>query len=483
MNALLTLILVIVIIAQGEIAGCLPAAAVEHGASLAAHERMNDTGAPGDAQIRGTSDQDRESSFVRTVMALLETQFVRPISERQLIESTLKKITLILPPHCTESLDPVEECLDPPGRCLMESLRSVSNSCSIELDRVVLGALRIMLKNVDPNAALLDPTMLQELKISVSGRFGGVGMVVTERDGDYVVISPFDGSPAYRAGIRPGDTILEIDGHQLHGLPLLEVLRMVRGPAGSKLSLTVRNAKTGRIERMHLKRLVISVPPVRYAMFQGAMGYLRIVNFQENTAAQVGKALQRMRDSTRSGLKGLILDLRDNPGGLFDEAILVANLFVSSGLITSIKGRGAKPENEFFASREGALPAVPTVVLINKGSASGSEILAGALQGKPHVLVLGERSFGKASVQAVFPLGKDMALRLTTAHYYTADGRDIEGQGLEPDVYVESPEDLGRDEVGKPRPEAIEEDPVVRKALEFLERGNLSNRSPFFTWY
>lgn len=417
------------------------------------------------------------------VMRIVHAHFVRNPSSKRVFENTLKKLVLVLPPHCTEGTESFAECSQSAEQCFIESLRDISHRCDLEMDRLVQTALRMLLHGLDRNTGLLDATMIKELKISMSGRFGGVGMVVTERDGDYVVISPFDGSPAYRAGIRAGDTIVEIDGHPLHGLPLLEVLRLVRGPAGSRMKLTVRSEKSGKTGRVRLRRRVIRIPPVRSTMLSKGIGYLRIVNFQNDTAEQVKKALNRMFRSGRGGLKGLILDVRDNPGGLFTEAIQVADLFLSSGCITSIRGRDVQTQSEFTAQAKGTFPEIPIVILMNKGSASGSEILVGALQGRSHVLVLGERSFGKASVQAVFPLGKGKAVRLTTAHYYTADGRDIDGKGLEPDVPIEMPENLGRKTLGALNAEDVEVDAAVQKALEYLQQGEFPRRSPFSSWY
>jgi carboxyl-terminal processing protease len=263
----------------------------------------------------------------------------------------------------------------------------------------------------------------------------------------------------------------------------LEVLRKVRGPSGSIMSVRVKQARTDSVREFKIRRRIIQIPPVRFAMISHDVAYLRIVNFQETVSADVQQALSQF-SRVRAADKALILDLRDNPGGIFDEAIQVAGLFVSSGPITSLRGRNPSLNREFTAPGQRILPETRIIVLINQGSASASEILAGALQGRPNVVVMGRRSFGKASVQAIFPIHKGMALRLTTAHYFTPEGRDIDGKGLQPDVVLE--EDSVRPErtrVDVLRADQLEDDPWIRKVLEHVAAGDKSGSSPFSTLY
>ncbi len=417
------------------------------------------------------------------VLRLIDTQYAEPISKRDVLEHVLKRLALTMLPQCMDGVPRMEDCAGPSEQCFYNAVEAIARNCGADKNRLLKNSMKMLLRDLDPNSGLLDSSLLKELKISTSGRFGGVGMVVSPKAGDYVVVSPFDGSPAYKAGIKSGDTIMEIDGKPLHGMPLMEVLQLVRGPAGSRMSLTIKDKKTGRIGRVRLRRRVIRVPPVRHTMLPDGIGYLRIVNFQNDTATLVKKALERMFDFDEGGVKGLILDLRDNPGGLFGEAIAVADLFLPSGVITSVRGRTSESYSEFKARSEGTYPEVPMAVLINKGSASASEILAAALQSRPDVLVMGERSFGKASVQAVFALGKGTALRLTTAHYYTPDGKDIHGKGLEPDVKTPSPKGLNRTRIGVSDVRTLLSDPEIGKAIAYLKRDNLKGRSPFSSLY
>jgi carboxyl-terminal processing protease len=414
-------------------------------------------------------------------MHLIVENYVEKMSPEDLFKTVMDKLALVVLPQCMEDID---KCSGDVDECFVTDINTMAMRCNLDVNRLLCAVLNISLQGLDPNSCMMDAAMLKELEIGTSGKFGGVGMVVSAKGADYVVVSPFGGSPAYRAGIRAGDTILAIDGQSLHGLPLLEVLRKVRGPAGSAMYVTVKDSKSGSVRQMKIQRRTIRIPPVRYLWLEPKVGYLRIVNFQKGTAGEVYKALSHVPARGLGESAGLILDLRDNPGGIFDEAIQVANLFKRSGIITSVRGRRSRLNRDFRANGDGKLPQIPLVILINKGTASASEILVGALQGLPKVLVMGEHSFGKASVQAIFPLNKGMAIRLTTAHYYTADGRDIDGKGLAPDVEThESDENPTVGKIDLLNSEQLRSDSDVRAALAYLHSGVTPTRSPFSSWY
>jgi carboxyl-terminal processing protease len=433
---------------------------------------------------REQANRDVETPLFKAVVQLVRDQYVHEINAETIFENPVHKLLLTLPPLCLENLPNVMQCSAEADECLLEAVKAVAVHCHLSSEFVFRTVLNFILKDLDPNSCLLDQDMLKELAISTSGKFGGVGMMVAPRNGDYVVISPFEGSPARKAGIRPGDIMLEIDGRPIHDLPLMEVLRQVRGPVGSVMSVTVKSGQSGVIRHVNLRRKTIIIPPVRYTVLGDEIGYVRIVNFQASTSAELEKALERIKARCKGSLQGLILDLRDNPGGLLDQAIHAARLFVSSGTITSLRGRNQKLNREFIAERSAVMTGVPVIVLINRGSASASEILAGALQGQPHILILGERSFGKASVQAVYPLGGGTALRLTTAHYYTAQGRDIEGKGLEPDVTMDEPsEHLETEKIDALNPQQLLEDPWIQRSLEYVRAGGASPGGPFPSLY
>ena len=250
------------------------------------------------------------------------------------------------------------------------------------------------------------------------------------------------------------------------------------------MTLSLKSSGTDEVRQVRLRRRLIRIPPVRHQMLERGIGCLRIVNFQNSTSREVRKALGKMFRSVPGGLKGLILDLRGNPGGLFDQAIAVADLFLREDVITRVQGRGERMNREFRAEPRGTFPRIPMVVLIDRGTASAAEILAGALEGRPDVIIMGEPSFGKASVQGIFPIPGGRALRLTTAHYYTPDGRDIDGRGIEPDVEIAQPRNLdSNDELSLEQEDAFAADEGVKQAVRKIFRLRRSGRSPFGNLY
>ncbi len=304
-------------------------------------------------------------------------------------------------------------------------------------DKTLLeNAIRGMLSNLDPHSAYLDPQAFQELQESTSGEFGGLGIEVGMEDGFIRVVSPIDDTPASRAGIEAGDLIVRIDGQPTKGMSMQEAVDMMRGKPGSKVELTIVR-EGGQPFDVTLTRAVIKVQSVRTEVLEDGYGYLRITQFQVNTGAEVGKALASLRKDNKAPLKGLVMDLRNNPGGVLQAAVEVADHFMTKGLIVYTQGRIANSELRFSADPADASQGVPLVVLINDGSASAAEIVAGALQDSRRAVVMGTDSFGKGSVQTVLPLNNDRALKLTTALYYTPNGRSIQAQGIVPDIEVQ----------------------------------------------
>lgn len=421
-------------------------------------------------------DQTTPSATLSEIFRLIDTYYVEPVSISKLLTGGWKRLILTLPPHCIEGISPI--WLEETNSVWQSVERShaVATACNMERSRIVSMLINFALRDLDPNTSLLDPIMVKELRISLAGEFGGVGMTVSSKDGRHTVLSVTEGSPAHRAGIRLGDEILEIDGLPLADMSLREVLERVRGPLGSVIWLTVREATTDTVRHLRLRRTSLIVPPVRSAVLSGDIGYLRLLNFQKNTTQAVQKTLRKLKKQTKGTMKGLILDLRDNPGGLFHQAVQVADMFVDSGIITSIRGRGGQLHQEFKASHRVMKLRVPLVTLINHRTASAAEVLVGALKGRPDVVVMGERSFGKGSVQAVYPLPTGEALRLTTAHYYTASGCDIEGKGLEPDIQISAANSPSLPEEGELYPASILSDPVVLEACELLQVKALGGR-------
>jgi len=303
-------------------------------------------------------------------------------------------------------------------------------------DKTLLeNAIKGMLSNLDPHSAYLDPQTFRELQESTSGEFGGLGIEVGMEDGFVKVVSPIDDTPASKAGIQPGDLIVKIDGQPTKGLSMLEAVDKMRGEAGSKILLTLVR-EGGKPFDVELTRAVIKVKSVKSQLLDDGYGYVRITQFQINTGEEVGKALNKLRKDNGKQLRGLVLDLRNNPGGVLQAAVEVSDHFLKKGLIVYTEGRIANSELRFSADPVDASEGVPLVVLINGGSASASEIVAGALQDHKRGVLMGTDSFGKGSVQTVLPLNNDSALKLTTALYYTPNGRSIQAQGIVPDIEV-----------------------------------------------
>lgn len=305
---------------------------------------------------------------------------------------------------------------------------------NLETEQLIQGAMKGMISQLDPHSSVLTPEEFKEMQIETSGSFAGVGMVITLKDGLLTVVSPIEDSPAQAAGIRSGDAILKIDEAATQGMTTEEAAKRLRGPKGTKVKLLILSDGTQEPREVELVRDVIRVKSVKTSMLAPGYGYARVSQFQENTSEELARQVALLQKQTP--LRGLILDLRNNPGGLLDQAVAVSDFFLKKGLIVYTKGRRADQELSFRAKNDGNEPTCPLVVLVNAGSASASEIVAGALQDQRRAVVLGSQTFGKGSVQSVFPLDEGWALRLTTALYYTPKGRSIQATGIAPDITV-----------------------------------------------
>lgn len=302
-------------------------------------------------------------------------------------------------------------------------------------DRTLLrNAMRGMLSELDPHSAYLDADAYQSLRESTQGEFGGIGIEVGNENGQLTVITPIDDTPASRAGLLSRDMIIAIDGTPTDGMSLQEAVSMMRGEPGSQLRISILRASDDAPREFTLTREIIRSESVKHELLEAGYGYLRISQFQSRTPDQARQAIERMARS--QPLDGLILDLRNNPGGVLQAAVGVADLFLEEGLIVYTEGRLSDTELSFSASPTTPAGDVPLVVLINSGSASAAEIVAGALQDQRRGVVMGTESFGKGSVQQIMPLGNGEGLKLTTALYYTPNGRSIQAQGITPDVEV-----------------------------------------------
>jgi carboxyl-terminal processing protease len=321
---------------------------------------------------------------------------------------------------------------------------------------LVEGAISGMLKTLDPHSSYLNPDAYKELQVETKGSFGGIGIEITVRDGVLTVVSPLEGTPAYELGIQAGDQILRVDGEPTKEMTLMEAVKKMRGPKGTKVVLTIMREDFLQTKDFVITRDTIAIKSVKTKILEPGYGYIRISQFQSSTAGDLRKALLNLEKENKP-LKGIILDLRNNPGGLLDQAVKVSDEFLDDGLIVYTGGRLKSQDMRFEAHMNTRPHPYPIVVLVNEGSASAAEIVAGALQDQKRAVIVGVKTFGKGSVQTVMPLRNGAALRLTTAIYYTPSGRSIQAKGIEPDIIVERTLPQRMEEKGE-RPRIIREE-------------------------
>jgi carboxyl-terminal processing protease len=328
--------------------------------------------------------------------------------------------------------------------------------------KLITDAIAGMLNGLDPHSAYLDADAFKELQVGTHGEFGGLGIEVGMEDGVVKVISPIEDTPAYQAGIKPGDFIIKIDDTLIKGMSLNDAVKRMRGKPGSKIVLTIIRKNEPKPFEITLVRAIIKVQSVKSKLLEPGYGFVRITQFQEMTGQNLATALEKLVKENKGPLKGLVLDLRNDPGGLLTGAVAVSSAFLPrDALVVYTEGRTedakmrltANPDNylrsnsdkDYLEKVPGSIKSVPLIVLVNAGTASASEIVAGALQDHKRAVIMGEQTFGKGSVQTVLPLGNGTGIKLTTARYYTPGGRSIQAKGIEPDILVEDPASVGRD--------------------------------------
>jgi carboxyl-terminal processing protease len=306
----------------------------------------------------------------------------------------------------------------------------------VSVKDLVYGAIEGMLASLDPHSGFMSPEIYKEMKVDTRGEFGGLGIEISLRDGILTIVSPIEDTPASRADLQAGDHILKIEDQYTKGMELMQAVHLMRGVPGSTITITIMRSSFEKPQPFTLEREVIKVKSVRSKTLGNGFGYVRLAQFQERSGEDLGNALDELREVNGGSLQGLVLDLRNNPGGLLDQAVDVADKFLSEGLIVYTQGREDDAQMEFSATRSGTEADYPMVILINGGSASASEIVAGALQDHGRAVIMGTQSFGKGSVQTIIPLSDESGLRLTTAKYYTPDGTSIQARGIVPDIEV-----------------------------------------------
>lgn len=308
----------------------------------------------------------------------------------------------------------------------------------VDSAKLTNSAIDGMLKTLDPYSAYLSPERYRELEIGTSGEFGGVGMEVSEEKGVLTVITPIEGSPAEKAGIKPRDQIIEIEGKSTQGMVVQEAVELLRGPRGTAVKITIRRAGEAEPKVVTLIRDKIVVKSVKSELLDNGIGYVRLTQFQDHSSQELRDAITGLEAQNGRELNGLVLDLRNNPGGLLTEAIDIVDEFIDNGLIVSVKGRTREQTREYYATKNGTFRMFPVVVLVNDGSASASEVVAEALQDSKRAVILGTKTFGKGSVQTIIKLEDGSGLKLTTAKFYAPSGRSINEVGVTPDIKVEN---------------------------------------------
>jgi carboxyl-terminal processing protease len=305
----------------------------------------------------------------------------------------------------------------------------------VDDSKLIYGAIKGMMDTLDPHSTFMPPDQYKQMKVDTQGEFGGVGIEVEVRDKWITVVAPLEGTPAERAGIKPGDQIRAINGKSTEDMRLFEAVRAMRGPRGTRVRITIKRQGVKKLLKFEIVRDIIKIVSVSSKMLAPSVGYVRLKKFQERTDEQLKLALDRM--IKKGKLRGLILDLRNNPGGLLDQAVRVADLFVESGLIVRTKGKRGRLMDSEKAHSKGTYSGFPMICLVNGGSASAAEIVAGALQDHKRAVVIGTGTFGKGSVQTIIDLDDGSGLKLTIARYYTPKGRSIQERGIAPDILVQ----------------------------------------------
>ena len=355
------------------------------------------------------------------------------------------------------------------ARLLAEVIDRIKDDYVDSTDRheLMSKAIRGMVGELDPHSAFMDAEEFEDLRIATEGNYSGIGVEVALQAGVIVVVAPIDDSPAARAGIRAGDAIVGIEGRKVEDMELPEAIAQIRGEPGTIVKLTLAR-EAARPFDVAVERAIVSVHSVRFEVIEPGYGYLRISQFSETTGPDIGNALRSLVEQAGGRLRGLVLDLRNNPGGVLDAAVAVSDAFLEDGIIVTAEGRSKESRFRMDATAGDLTQGAPIVVLVNQGSASASEIVAGALRDNGRARLIGQRTFGKGSVQTVMPLSDGQALKLTTSRYYTPSGVSIHESGIEPDVALPAPQTVV---LGGDGP-VVARDAEIRAALAWLKTGN-----------
>ena len=336
---------------------------------------------------------------------------------------------------------------------------------NVDDEQLFKSAIKGMVSDLDPHSSYLSKDDFNELKIGTTGKFGGLGIEITTEDSFVKVISPIDDTPAQKVGIKSGDLIIKVDDTSLENMSINEAVKLMRGEPGTKVQITVIRKKAKKPIVFDIKREIIISKGIKSKLFNDDIGYIRLSSFQSNSTNHVKNAIYALSKESKNSLSGLILDLRNNPGGVLGTAVGISDLFLKKGKIVYTNGRTLNSKLEYFATPQDVLEGTPLIVMVNEGSASASEIVAGALQDNKRAKILGAKSYGKASVQTIQELSDGSALKLTTARYYTPMGRDIHKHGIDPDITIKISEN---DIVSLPKP--YDKDKQLFEAISMLKQ-------------
>jgi carboxyl-terminal processing protease len=394
---------------------------------------------------------DIETDFVSNTE---ETQMNTTLSKKALLFFASLTLLFLLGPHGDSRVSAIDRNTYRNLKTFSEVLDMVEKNYvePVENSKLIQGAINGMIKSLDPHSSFMTPEMYKDLEVETRGSFGGLGIEITILKEVLTVVSPIEDTPAYIAGIKAGDQIIRIDGKTTKDITITEAVKRLRGPRDTKVTITIMREGLAKPKDYVITRSIIKIRSVKTRVYDDQIGYIRIASFQERTVDDVKKALQEI-DTKARPLKGLVLDMRNNPGGLLNQSVEVSDLFLKSGIIVSTRGRSKEMESKAMARNDGSEPTCPIVILVNEGTASAAEIVSGALQDNGRALILGAQTFGKGSVQTVIPLEGGSALKLTTAKYYTPNGRSIQAEGITPDIVVKLIRPAEEKEAAKELPE------------------------------
>ena len=399
------------------------------------------------------------------------------IYKKKVFFLTFTLITFFFGPYSDSNLSAIDRSTYKSLKTFNEILDMVQKNYvePVSADKLLQGAVNGMIKTLDPHSSFMTKEMYKELEVETRGSFGGIGIEITMVKDVLTVVSPIEDTPAYKAGVKAGDQIIKINGDSTKDITIMEAVKKLRGPKGTKVSITILREGMAKPEDITMSRDIIKIKSVKSKIYNDNIGYIRIASFQEHTGDDLKRNLLELKAKAHP-LNGLVIDLRTNPGGLLNQSIEVSDAFLKKGIIVTTRGRSENMDSKAEAKDDGVEPTCPIVVIVNEGTASAAEIVSGALQDNSRAIVLGKQTFGKGSVQTVIPLDDGSALRLTTAKYYTPNGRSIQAEGITPDIVVKQIKQTDEKKLGEsPAGNNILREKDLKGHIKSLNEKNIKN--------